>query len=802
MKQLIVPTLFVIFLVYACGPKENMAIQSLPSFIVSAAILDQDKAAAIFWKDNDLQSFYSQHEVLFSNEKTILSTAINGNQLLLQESREDIIEHILLDKNSKELEFQKWKIYQLDTTRNASWNVPLYLSFTEGHLLVSRYAYMVEETLFCIDGDGKTLVEGIPSIARMNEGEVYQNLSYFSLGMSPKFMKDLNIQQIKKGHVIGRTRADSNQIFEGELLLDVEMKALPDTAWQRSLSILPNNLSYLGLHNYQIQNNSLEKSILESMLFSKSNHLYASFLMKDYVGQDDLFFMMDVGEPAADLLADIAAKYGIISESTYPLFPIKRIVVKSLCNEINDVPFIPCINKPYVISLDNYLIFSTSENNLEKYLEQYLVNNTLSNGKEFISLLNEVDVTALNGSLHYFIYTPENNIYDKEGLLQINSLEKEKKYPIHIFQRNKSISDKKMKTAWVFHADAPIITEVEILPSKEGGKTIIFQDSLNTLFLIDKKSDLLGFQKLDEKIISKIHYFQGGLNNDDRYVFNTRNKIYLIDSKGKNLHNFPIKLSSPASNGIELINFPNTKSVYGFLSCENGNYYGYDLIQGMKPMPSWNPLIGTGSIAEDMVFLIGKDETHLTYLDKDRKFNSLDRKAQYRFSPLEIGTEFYDNYQVDANVKNKERFVFYNGKNKLKIINKNGGSFFMPLDKEIKNGQFILLDILGSKQKDYIFLTPDFLYLYAYENDEFLLKWRIENKNGLTNVFEVKIDTNQSLLGGSSKNKEKIYLFNKNGEIESGFPLAGSKSFKIITLENNKKLIITTLNNNVVSYVK
>lgn len=803
MKQLVVPTLFVIFFFYACGVKEDVAIQALPSFVVSAVILDGDKANDNFWNDDDLQSFYAQHQILFLNGKTILSTAANGSQLLVQESKNDIIEHILLDKKSKELEFRKWKIYQLDIMRNASWKNPIYLSFFQNHLLVSRYAYAVEESLLCLDGNNKRLVENIPAVNRMNEGEIYQRLKHLSVDMPPELVEDLNIHRIKNGDVIGHFNDTSNYVFKGKMFLTENMEALPDTSWQKSLSILPKDLSYLGLHNYQIQNNSLDKSVLEDILFSKKNNLYASFLMEDDVGKDDLFFFVNVGELAVDVLEDITYQYGIISESENPLFPVKRILIEDLHKEIDNIPFVPSINKPYVVSLDNYLVFSTSENNLEKYLEQYLVNNTLANDKEFISLLNSSGISSLKGSLHYFVYMPKNKLPNKESLLQINSSKNKKEYPVYLYQRDKrAIVDREMKTAWAFHADAPLLTNIKILPSKEAGITLVFQDSLMTLHLMDKNSNLLGIQKIDEAIISDIQHFEDKLTKEDRYVFNTRNKIYLIDSKGKNLHDFPIILSSSASNGIALIDFPNTQSVYGFLSCENGNYYGYDLMKGMKPMPSWNPLIGTGAMTEDMSFMIGSDETHFTYLDKNRKFNSLDRKAQYRFPPLEIETEFNNNYQVDATTENRERFVFYNNKNKLKIINKKGGAFFMPLDKDIKNGQFILLDIIGSKQKDYIFLTVKFIYLYIYENDEFLLKWKIKNNNGLTEIFEIKGSSGKSYLGGLNKNKNKIYLFDEKGNIESGFPLAGDRAFSIIELDNGKKLILTTLGNNIVSYVK
>ena len=91
--------------------------------------------------------------------------------------------------------------------------------------------------------------------------------------------------------------------------------------------------------------------------------------------------------------------------------------------------------------------------------------------------------------------------------------------------------------------------------------------------MIDNKGIILWKKEVDGPILSAIYEVDLLKNNKIQYLFNTQKAIYLVDRNGNFASNYPIKLKSPATNGIAVFDYEKNKDYRILVACENKSIY-------------------------------------------------------------------------------------------------------------------------------------------------------------------------------------------------------------------------------------
>lgn len=789
MRQEFIFLFYVIFFLNSCDFQESRTVlEALPDsmdqvYFVRDSIKELDN-----WTDANFQKFYAEHPKLFTNGNTIFGKTSRSEPLLIQECKNNVYQKWLEQNEMNRLEFHDWEIYKMEVNDAEK---PLFLSYDEGVILISSAGYLVEEALLGMEGEIRNLMATLPEIKRLGKGETYQRIKNLSAMEFVEIEKKIN--PFLEHQIVGEIKENDTLYFQGEII-DLNYQLKKDTFSKKILSFIPKDINYAGVYAYE---NSNSKLLNELSVQTTLN--YATFFLTNELGPNHPFLIINLGKENPKALEKLENKYGILAEINDYFLPIVRINMNKICQEFKMLPYAPCISNPYVFVMGEYLIFAESLNSIDTYLEGFALNHSFKNN----ALLNHIVINdkSLAGDFHYFKSNIKNTSLEKEMVLSLKSSDEKGINSLLTYVVQDEKEKKTIKKTSTYSLGKNIASEVFVLPNKKEGKYFICQDSSNTVYFVSQDNRLVHSVLLDEKIMSEIYHFNDLETQNDRYIFNTKNKIYLLDAKGENLHDFPMELSSPASNGIGFINIENTFSIYAFLACENGNFYGYDVTKGLKPMPSWNPLINTGAIQNKMTFLEGETETHYAYMNKDRELISLDRKAVPRFEAVPVEEEFTAEIQVDPTTKGKERFVLHNGKGKLKIINTKGESFFLSLNDGKEKGGFLLMNIQGEEEKEYVFFSENKITIHSYENDGFREILNIDNVHGLNEIFEVKINNEYSLLGGLNTKKKRIFLLNHKGELMDGFPLEGDKNFSVFPFSNGRYIITTSFKNTLVNYL-
>ena len=113
-----------------------------------------------------------------------------------------------------------------------------------------------------------------------------------------------------------------------------------------------------------------------------------------------------------------------------------------------------------------------------------------------------------------------------------------------------------------------------------------FQDTQNNLLQVTGSGRIRWSIPVPGPVLSEVHQLDFYSNGRLQYLFNTKDKLYLIDRDGNNVAPFPLNLPSPATNGVNVFDYDNNRRYRYFLAGEDKKIYAFD--QNGKKLSGWN----------------------------------------------------------------------------------------------------------------------------------------------------------------------------------------------------------------------
>jgi len=316
-----------------------------------------------------------------------------------------------------------------------------------------------------------------------------------------------------------------------------------------------------------------------------------------------------------------------------------------------------------------------------------------------------------------------------------------------------------------------------------GGKEIMVQDAKHQLYLISDAGRILWKIQLEGNILSEIYQIDYYKNRRLQYLFNTRNKIYLIDRNGNFVEKYPHTLRSPASNGLALFDYEGDGNIRICIAGENRQIYLYD--KEGRVVPGWNPPPTDHLVTKPVQhFRIGTrdyivaSDIYKTYI--------YDRRGQIRVNPSRQYPVSQNNlFYADFNRgKEKVRLISTDSTGNILYIYLTGNSTVENRNPAGNNHFFVLSDLNGNGRNEYILADGNGLVVTDEQGKIVFQETFKGNISHKPVIFEFA--RNDRKIGVVIENEEKIYLFNSNGTLYNGFPLKGSTLFSISSFPDLK----------------
>ncbi|MCD4769672.1 MAG: hypothetical protein K8R35_05840, partial [Bacteroidales bacterium] len=340
----------------------------------------------------------------------------------------------------------------------------------------------------------------------------------------------------------------------------------------------------------------------------------------------------------------------------------------------------------YATFYDGYIVLSSKAGTLSKYLYDNLLNRTLANDLSYRAF----EKTMPSRAAYYFYCIPSRitalmaGLF-KESLLKgldknMNSLKKIEAVGYQFIASNDMIyntlsvslaSDirEDATSQWESLLDTILWSKPMFFTNHYTGRNELFvQDIKNNVYLINFSGRILWKLSLKEKINGEPYMIDYYKNGKYQILFSTRSQLHLLDRNGNYVERYPVTMRSPASNGLALYDYENSKNYRLFICGTDRVIYAYD--KSGSTVKGWNQFKTSGIVTSDVEFFRVSGKDYLVINDHENMY-ILDRRGNVRVD-LKESVARAENSGLRLTSESPSRMVLSANDGSLKFISFNG----------------------------------------------------------------------------------------------------------------------------------
>ena len=542
----------------------------------------------------------------------------------------------------------------------------------------------------------------------------------------------------------------------------------------KNYKITPKNTTSLKSYNFKNQNNYLKKvskDEVEENRFSiilNNNSIEITELKLD--NEQVFIFRLDEIKLFKDYL---------INKNTISTKHRGFEIYNNTDLDINPfISFANFNNKEKILLFKDCLVFSNNEQTLKQFINDNLNKNTLKINSNFnrlfssISSFNTLNNNYFSGSNYNFFN--ELNLLNSKNDFTENSFQLVQDNGIIHFNAvisKETKEDENLKISKLF--DVEIDEEIIMYPHFVKNHVtknldIVVQDAKNNLYLISKDGKVIWKKKINQPILGKISQIDIYKNGRLQLIFNTKNKIYVLDRNGNNVKQFPKTFNDPITQPLSVFDYDKNKN-YRLLVTQGSELLMYDKsgkkVSGFKYKKSINK--------------ISSKPKHFRILNKDfivfkigSKIKILNRKGRERI-----------NFNDDINFSNQNIFEYND-----KLISTTTDQKLVQIDV---NG---VMDLSSLKN---LSLNSDGSNLVVLNENSIKLSSNVASiPFGNYGSPQLSNINKNLLITLYDKQNKKSYLFNKNLILDTSFPIYSLIPMEIGDMNRDKNVEIIISNKN------
>jgi hypothetical protein len=511
-----------------------------------------------------------------------------------------------------------------------------------------------------------------------------------------------------------------------------------------------------------------------------------------------------------DAISDSAARVSETKQDTenFQGYSIHHLMIPGLIPALLGSPF-EHVQQNYYTNVGNYMVFGNSIAAIKQIINSYEGGKTLENDQYYVSFaennlsedasLYVYSNIARSPNLYKAYASAEHtkdidkfmDIYRRFQAIGIQFSSNGKQFYSNIFLKHNPIYKQETNSLWEVPLDTTVSNKpVLVTNHNTKAKDIFVQDDGNNIYLISNTGKLLWSRQLDEKIMSEVVQVDGLRNGKLQVMFNTRSAIYVIDRNGKDLQGFPVKLKSPASNGMTVLDYENNADYRLLIACENKRLLNLKMNGQMVDGWNFDKTENLVNIPVQYHNIGGKD--HLFAVDSKGKVYVLDRHGNPRVKVKEDIGKPVSNFFIEPgrDIARSTLVAADSTGNIIRLI-LDGNKEAIKLGEFSSSPVFDLKDMNNDKQREYILMDSKSLSVYRQDRS-LVFRHQFSDTVSLAKPMFFLFPDNSGRIGAASPSANEVYLFGPAGELHPGFPLTGSSPFSIGRLNDDEMIYLVT----------
>lgn len=448
----------------------------------------------------------------------------------------------------------------------------------------------------------------------------------------------------------------------------------------------------------------------------------------------------------------------------------------------------------YYTVYDKYILFGPNVESLSAVIYQNVLHKTLNSDpifedvSEFFSSRANISLYVkplpfltnregiLNSDTRQLVSRMEPMLGKIPGIIIQYSGEDGMYYNSIVLKYSSQIKERAL-TVWESLLDTvAIIKPSLVLNHNTSEKEILIQDAKNRVYLINSTGRILWSMKIEGPVMSEIYQIDFYKNNKLQYLFNTSEKIHLIDRNGNYVERYPINLRSGATNPMSLFDYDNSRDYRIFIAGEDRKIYLYDMEGNV--ITGWR-FRGTEDIVTQPLQYFRIDDTDYIIAHDSKRLYILDRRGREKLKTSErLIVSKNNELYLDMNIREgKPRWISTDTTGNVFSIYTNGNVEDI-LDHEATPDHFFRMqDMDRDGMPDFIFVDRNELEVITMEGKRL---FSFKTKSDITGPPDIyKFSASDLKIGITDAENDRIYLINSDGSLHEGFPLEGNTRFSI-----------------------
>lgn len=527
---------------------------------------------------------------------------------------------------------------------------------------------------------------------------------------------------------------------------------------------------------------------------------------------DEQFLALPVVDSLACVrrLTMLGKERGVLKRWKYNTFEITQFLsgaaLEMLLPDGGDAFQNPC-----AAMLGNYLVFAHSPGAMELFIDKFIVSQTLANSADYLLLSQLFDK---NGQFFGFFHAAFAPAFAKSLLaepfrqLAGRDLKTISKLGAVGFSIEKTggetgwfdfklttqpATELANKTTILWKttlAAAAIDAPPSVVKLPDGGHRILVQDVDNQLHFLTEGGEILWKRRLENRLLGPVQCLDWEGNGQPFFMFNTPQRIHLLDENGEEALGFPLDLQSSATAGVAAFDFDGTRRWQFFIPCLNGNTYGFE--QSGRPLPGWNPC-QTGICRFAVQHFQTDYKDFLLTLSQAGELGVYARNGDARQQLFLADGRFPQPPAWDT-CRLGPRIVVSNQRGKTWVLTLKNDWFSINL-KKTGSSRLAFADLGGDRRKDFIQLADTLLTATGWADGKFVPLFSTPVFPKMDTLFTVPFGKRETRIGTFSRATRQVFLFDRNGNRHPDFPLAGSTPFVVADLFQNRRANVLVVAN-------
>lgn len=475
------------------------------------------------------------------------------------------------------------------------------------------------------------------------------------------------------------------------------------------------------------------------------------------------------------------------------------------------------LNANYFTVHENFLIFANSPETMSLIVKANVLGETLDGNPDYNKF--QASLTS-KSNINFYCNTNislplTNKIFNKQIAESIKSNRNIWKFKMFGWQvvasgdmlyNNASLLfsesiKSKPQTIWKSHLETTSNFKPQFVKNHNDPQNleIMVQDELFNLYLMNNVGRIVWKIKLDSKIIGEIKQVDCLKNGKLQYLFNTENKLHIIDRNGNYLNGFPVNLRGKATNGISVFDYDNNLNYRIFVACNDKKIYVYETSGNL--VDGWNLFQTDHEVTQSIKHFVIEGKDFIVAADEMKDY-IMNRKGEIRVATTSVYHHSNNSIFLEENSnQQKTRFITTDNNGAIHYTYIDGTHETVKLKDFPSQHYFVATNIDGDDNFEYIYAYDNIVEIFD-DNQTPILSKKFDNKISHTpNIYQ--FSKTDKKIGVVTQSSSQIFLLNTDGSFHEGFPLVGISQFSIgfIGGSNNKfNLLVGGPDNYVYNY--